>query len=293
MSFRSGYVALIGEANAGKSSLLNTILGQKVAAVSQKAQTTRNRILGIKHQPNAQIVFLDTPGFVRTKRKNALSSFLAHQAVDAASEVDLVLLVIDADRASRDHGYLESLEEMLGDMQISSPAVVALNKVDLMDQRQLLPIMARFSAIYNSRSKAPALIPISAKKGDGIAMLLAEVEKMLPEGPALFPEDTVTDQSERVLVAEIVREKLFGALAQELPYSLAVQVEGWEESEELVKVSAVIHVERESQKGIVIGKGGEVLKRIGTAARQELERILGTKIFLELLRLNMGKFLEL
>lgn len=282
--FRSGFVAIVGKANAGKSSFLNTILRTKIAAVSAKPQTTRNRILGIKHLPGGQIVFVDTPGFVKPREKSALNKYLRDEALEAVSGVDLVLLIIDAKRALVEEHHLKEVQRIFTEDGLAAPDVVALNKIDLVDRAKLLPLIKEVGALFPAPEgrEAPPIIPVSVALDDGTDTILAELVRRLPEGPAMFPEDQITDRSERFLAAEIIREKLFQHLHQELPYSIAVEVEGWQESDDLIKINAVIHVERESQKAIVIGKGGKVLKEVGQAARLELEKILGVQLYLEL-----------
>ena len=281
---RSGYVALIGPANAGKSTLLNAILGKKVSIVSAKQQTTRNRILGIDTKHGAQVVYLDTPGFLTRRYRGELSRFISDALSESAKEADLNLLVLDASKSLTDRNIAKRLSSAIEKRAISAPGVIAINKVDLLDRKLLLPMLKELSDVFQEHSKGlPVdIVPISALKQDGIEILKETILKRLPEGPAFFPSDVVSDQPEQFFVAEVVREKLFERLHKEIPYSCAVTVSSWEEGPDLLKIEAVIFVERDSQKGVVIGKRGETLKAIGMAARLELERLLRTRIYLNL-----------
>ena len=285
-SFRSGFVAVVGPANAGKSTLVNRLVGEKISIVSPKAQTTRNRILGIKTTDTAQLVLIDTPGYFpddgqeKPVRRGALEQTLREVSADSLSGVDQIMLVLDAERAVRHHGYLDSVLNTLNRNSGVQLTVIAINKIDLVEKIALLPLFERLAGMFPGRSAE--LIPVSARSGDGIAELEQLLIGRLPEGDCLYPEDQVTDVSERFIASEVIREKLFGVLEQELPYSVAVTIESWEEQPKLLKIRANILVERESQKGIVIGKGGQVLKKIGERARLDLEKILDNHIFLEL-----------
>lgn len=282
-SFRSGMVALVGETNAGKSTLLNALLGTKVSIVASKPHTTRNRILGIKNLPNAQLVLVDTPGFVRSSSKNEMGKFTSRVLQEAASGVDLLLLVVDAQRLDRNRKAIDDLVANLRDRQLGVPAIVALNKIDLVRKDKLLPIMKelfdRFSA---SGGGEVELVPVSAAMNDGLDVLERIIIEKLPEGEQMFPDDTVSDQSEPFLASEIIREKLLRQLEEEVPHSAAVRIEDWEDSDDLLNIQAVILVEKESQKGIVIGRGGKQLKEIGQEARLELEALFGVSVFLKL-----------
>lgn len=273
--FRSGFVALIGRPNAGKSTLLNSLLGEKLAIISPKPQTTRNRILGIKHLPRGQIIFLDTPGIHRP-RGSRLDQVMVKVALNALEEVDTVCFLIEADRPEEEENafILKVLE------RVKKPVLLAINKVDLVKKGQLLPVMERYSV----RRPFAAIVPLSALKGEGLDILTAELLKLLPPGPPLFPEDMVTDLPERFLAAEFIREKVFQLTREEVPYATAVEVEEFTEHPEknLIVIRAVIQVERESQKGILIGQQGRMLKEIGRLAREEIEGLLGAKVFLEL-----------
>jgi GTP-binding protein Era len=277
MAFRSGFVSIIGRPNAGKSTLLNALVGQKVAIVTHKPQTTRNRIVGIvnvparKGRPAGQVVFLDTPGV--HKPQSSLNKKMMREVHDALEGRDLLLLITDVTEkfGSGDEFVLDLVKRAGG------PAFLLLNKIDRVGKERLLPLMAE----YSRKHEFQEIIPISALKRDGLDLLLDKVVRALPEGPHYFPQDQVTDQPERFLAAEIIREKVLVATGQEVPYASTVQVEHWEESPKLTKISAVLYCERDGQKKILIGKGGEMMKKIGTSARLEIEKLLGTKVFLE------------
>jgi len=272
--FKSGFVAIIGAPNVGKSTLLNQILGQKIAITSEKPQTTRHRIIGVAHEPGAQLVFLDTPGIHRAK--GPLNASMVGVALKTLEDVDLVLFIIDAARqdGELDEVIFESLKKS------HLPIILVLNKVDLVKKKRLLPLMETWNKSYPFRS----IVPISALQGAQVDVLIKEMIEVLPEGPPYYPEDSVTDLPERFIAAEIIREKVFRLTGEEIPYSVAVTVESFKERPEknLVEILSTIHVERESQKPIIIGKGGKMLKRIGEQARQEIERMVGRKVFLKL-----------
>lgn len=274
MSFKSGFVAIIGRPNVGKSTLLNAILGEKIAIVSAKPQTTRNRIRGIKNTENAQIVFLDTPGI--HEAKGYLNEFMVKEAMAAIGDVDTIIYLVEATKKIEedDKFIIENLK------RIKQPVILCINKVDIVIKDNLLPLIDEYSKAYAFKE----ITPLSAIKGEGVEELLNIIIKTLPEGPKYFPEDILTDQPERFVAAEIIREKVFLLTKQEIPYSTAVVVERFKENpqKKIVSISATINVERDSQKGIIIGKGGSMLKRIGTRARMDIERLLGTKVFLEL-----------
>jgi GTP-binding protein Era len=271
---RTGYVALIGRPNAGKSTLLNTIVGAKVAIVSDKPQTTRNRILAAKNSPEGQIVFVDTPGIHRPLHR--LNVRMVDSAVESLREVDVVTLVFDAStQPGRGDEYVSGLLE-----NVRAPVVLALNKIDLVAKAKLLPLMERAQKWHDFA----AIVPLSAQTGDGVDRLERVLLDLLPEGDALYPDDFLTDQPERALVAETVREKLLQHTRAELPFSTAVTVDTFDEQDRgrILRLYCTIYVEQDSQKGIVIGRGGEMLKRIGTEARQDLEAFFETKVFLDL-----------
>lgn len=271
--FKSGFVMLAGAPNAGKSTLLNRMLGEKIAITSDKPQTTRNRILGVLHRPSAQLVFLDTPGVHRAQK--ALNVRMVDTALAAIGDSDVVTLV--ADIASPSPEAEEVLISALGKGR-RRPVILALNKIDRMKPEAVLVAIET----WRGRYEFDAVVPISARLGVQVDVLLNEMESRLPEGPPFFPEDTLTDLPERFIVAEMVREKVFRLTGQEIPHATAVTVESFSESPDLVSIHATIHVERDSQKAIVIGKGGERLGRIGEAARKDIERMLGTRVFLKL-----------
>jgi len=270
---KSGVVALIGRPNAGKSTMLNRVVGEKIAIVSDKPQTTRTRITGVVTQPEGQIVFLDTPGIHRPVHK--LNRRMMSVVTDALSSVDLIVLLIDATQpmGRGDRFVLEMIRST------TTTAFLLPNKVDLMrDKKQLLPMIKR----YTEEREFAEVIPISALTGDGVELLIEKLFEALPTGPLLFPEDEMTDQPERVLAAEMVREKILQATGDELPYVTAVFTERWEETEGITKIHCLIYVERASHRAIVIGKGGARLKEIGTAARADIEKLLARRVFLNL-----------
>jgi GTPase len=267
---RSGFVAIIGRPNAGKSTLLNRFVGQKVAIVTSKPQTTRNRIQGIVTRPQGQIVFVDTPGL--HEASTALNRQMMREVAAALEGIDVLLMMVDA---SRTLPHADSLLLEKG-ARFNGKTILALNKIDLVPKPKLLPLLDAFAKAF----PFAALVPISARKGDGCQRLFDEVLKELPEGEPFFPEDQITDQPERFLVGEIIREKAIDLTYHEVPHALAVVIDQFEESPKLLRIHATLHVERDSQKKILIGHKGEMLKKIGTAARKELETLLGSKIFL-------------
>ena len=278
MSFKSGFVAIIGRPNVGKSTLLNAILGEKIAIVSKKPQTTRNKIRGIKNIENAQIIFLDTPGIHTAK--GYLNKFMVKEALSALEDVDCIIYMVEAAREviEEELFIIENFKKVAPDGQ--PPVILCINKTDMAEKNKLLPLIDQYSRLYAFKE----IIPLSAAKGEGVDELLKLIIQLLPEGPKYFPEDILTDLPERFVAAEIVREKVFEFTKQEIPYSTAVVVDRFKENpqKKLVSISATINVERDSQKGIIIGKKGSMLKQIGTSARIDIERLLGTKVFLEL-----------
>jgi GTP-binding protein Era len=267
---RAGFVAIIGRPNAGKSTLLNRFVGQKVAIVTSKPQTTRNRIQGIVTRPDGQIVFVDTPGL--HEATTALNRQMMREVAAALEGVDVLLMMVDA---SRTLPHADSLLLEKG-QRFGGKAILALNKIDRVPKPKLLPLLDTFAKAF----PFAALVPISALKGEGCDELLQEILKNLPEGEPFFPEDQITDQPERFLAGEIIREKAIDLTYHEVPHALAVVIDQFEEAPRLLRIHATLHVERDSQKKILIGHKGEMLKKIGTAARKELEVLLGTKIFL-------------
>jgi GTP-binding protein Era len=269
---KAGFVAIIGRPNAGKSTLLNHFVGQKVAIVTSKPQTTRNRIQGIVTRPEGQIVFIDTPGL--HDASSVLNRQMMREVSAALEGIDVLLLMIDATRT------MPHADQMLLDRakRYESKTILALNKIDRLPKPKLLPLLEAFA---NSFPFA-ALVPISALTGSGCDQLLQEIFKQLPVNENFFPEDQITDQPERFLAAEIVREKAIQLTYHEVPHALAVFVDKFEETPKILRIEMTLHVERDSQKKILIGRKGEMLKKIGTAARKELEALLGTKIYLGL-----------
>lgn len=271
--FRSGMVAIVGPPNSGKSTLLNRFLGQKISITAPKPQTTRNRILGVAHCEQAQVVYLDTPGLHQARGK--LHHFMLDQALQASREVDVVLALISAVQARQEP---ELLKQIL--TSCAAPKVLALNKIDLLEPAQLLPIIDYYRQHYQWEH----IIPISALRGEGTEQLQKELIRLLPQGPPYFPEDTITDMPERFVVAELVREQLLRQLQQEVPHGTAVVVESFEErpQQDLVVIHAAIVVLRASHKKIVIGHNGSRIRSIGRGAREQIERLLATRVYLEL-----------
>lgn len=272
--FISGFVAIIGQPNVGKSTLLNRILGQKIAITSPKPQTTRNRILGIHNIPNGQILFLDTPGIHNAR--GGLNRYMVDLATTSIRDVDVVMLLVEADRQPGD--ALQAIIDLL--QQLSSPVVLVINKIDLVAPEQLLKCIDSYRALLDFRE----IVPVSALRGEGVDRLLDLLPPLLPAGPQYYPDDMVTDLPERFIVAEMVREQIMKKTRDEIPYGVAVQVESFEESPQrkLVVIKAVIHVERDSQKRIVVGRQGEMIKAVGATARRDIEKFLGCRVFLEL-----------
>jgi len=270
--FRVGFVAIVGRPNAGKSTLLNRLVGQKIAIVTAKPQTTRNRIQGIVTRPEGQIVFIDTPGLHTPE--SALGRQMMREVTAALEGIDVLLLMADASGGmpEKDELLFEKAKRPVG------KTILALNKVDRVEKPKLLPLIQAFQKEFAFAS----IVPLSALKGSGCEDLVKEILHLLPEGEPYFPEDQVTDQPERFLAAEIVREKAIQALYHELPYAVAVRVDKFEELPKLIRIEATMQVERGTQKKILIGQKGSMLKKIGTEARKELERLLGTKVFLAL-----------
>jgi GTP-binding protein Era len=273
-NFKSGYVALLGVANVGKSTLMNQILQEKISITSPRAQTTRNRILGIVTRPESQMIFIDTPGIHRAK--DQFNEILMQTALSTLQEVDVICFLIEAGEADREVNQfaLQFLDS------VATPVVLAINKIDLVHKAELLPIIDR----YRGLREFQAIVPISALKRDGIHELVQVLVNLLPEGPRYYPEEYVTDQPERFLVAELIREKVFHLAHQEIPYAVAVTIEKFTEDQEgnRIEIEASIHVERDSQKGILIGKSGQMLKQIGQQARRDIERLLGCHVYLGL-----------
>jgi GTP-binding protein Era len=282
--FRAGFCAIVGRPNVGKSTLMNRLLGQKLAVVTPKPQTTRNRIIGVKNRPGAQVIYVDTPGI--HKAKSSLNRYMVDQALAASAEGDVVLFLVEAPRLGA--AELEGFDPGEGTRAIVTrlaelrrPRLLAINKIDLLAEKAaLLPLID----IYRKLLPWDEIVPISARDGDGVEALEEAVVGRLPPGPALYPEEMLTDRAERFLAAELVREQAYHLLSEELPYSVAVTIEKFEEREAKkdVVIDAVIHVERDSQKRIVIGEGGRMVKEIGTRARAEISKLLGCPAHLKL-----------
>jgi GTP-binding protein Era len=280
MSFRSGFVCILGRPNAGKSTLLNALVGEKLAIISPKPQTTRNRILGILHIPKqkgkraGQVVLIDTPGVHRPD--SSLGRKMMSEVREGLEGCNFILLLVDAAHRRDAH------DEFVFDLAKKSgtPVFLILNKVDLLrgKKQELLPLIEEFSKLH----KFQDIIPISARKRDGLDLLLEKLIAALPEGPRYFPDDQVTDQPIRFMVAEAIREQVLLETSEEVPYSVTVLIEEFEEGKKLTRIAATIYCEREGQKAILIGKRGQMLKKIGTAARLQIEKMVGTKVFLEL-----------
>lgn len=273
-TFKSGFAAIIGAPNVGKSTLLNKILGEKLVIVSPKPQTTRNRIIGVYHGDNFQIAFMDTPGIHKTK--TVLHKSMVASALEAVSEVDLILFVIDITCP-----FDEEAGAILKRQKSRKiPAVLVINKIDRTSPEKILPVIQHYSKSYLFE----LIVPVSALTGDGVVRLLNELKKHLPPGPEYFPRDMKTDQPDSFLAAEIIREKIYMNTKREIPYSSAVTVASIKENpqKKLLSISARIHVETDSQKRIIIGKGGSMIKKIGAASRAELEKLFGTHIYLDL-----------
>ncbi|HEY6212521.1 MAG TPA: GTPase Era [Vicinamibacterales bacterium] len=269
---KSGFVSLIGRPNAGKSTLLNRLVGTKIAIVSDKPQTTRNRILGVRNYENAQVVYLDTPGIHRPLHR--MNVRMVDAAVETVREVDILGVVVDAtERAGKGTQFVLDLAK-----DAKAPVFLILNKIDLMKRMRLLPIIDE----YSKRGHFAEIVPVSAATGENVDRLERLIVERLPEGEPAYPPDYLTDQPERFLAGEIVREKLLQFTRDEIPFSTAVVVERFDETKEMLKLHCSIVVDRESQKPIVVGRGGAMIKQIGTAAREELERFFETKVFLDL-----------
>jgi len=279
MSFHSGFVCILGRPNAGKSTLLNALVGEKLAIISPKPQTTRNRIQGIIHIPKqgkrsgAQIVLVDTPGV--HKPDSSLGRKMMVEVREALESCDLILLILDVTKQlAREDSFALQMAQ-----QTKTPVFLLLNKIDLLkDKKKLLPLIESYQRLHNFKE----VIPLSALKKDGLELLLEKVVAALPAGPPYFPEDQVTDQPTRFMVAEIVREQVLLATKEEVPYATTVVVEQFEEGPKLTRIAATIYCERDGQKAILVGKGGQMLKNIGTRARHNIERMLDTRVFLEL-----------
>ncbi len=271
---KSGFVSILGRPNAGKSTLLNQLIGAKIAIVANKPQTTRTSIQGVLTTPEAQMIFLDTPGI--HKAGSLLDKRMMDTVRAALSERDLLLLVVDAARpfSEQDRHAVDLIRKA------ETPTLLLLNKVDLLPKGKgaLLPLITHYSGLYEFAD----YLPVSARGGEGLDALRQNIVNRLPEGPSYFPEDYITDQPDRFLAAELIREKILRTTREEVPHSVAVSVDAWEETAKLTRIYATIYVERDGQKAIIIGAGGAMLKNIGTQARLEMERLFGRHIFLDL-----------
>ncbi len=273
-NFKSGFISIIGRPNVGKSTFMNRVIGQKIAIMSDKAQTTRNKVQGVYTSEDAQLVFIDTPGIHKPKHK--LGDFMVNMAEQSLNEVDLVLFMINAKE-----GFGRGDEFIINMLQkVNQPVFLIVNKIDEVHPDELLPIIDEYRAKYNFAE----IIPISALEGNNVDHLMKVMVDQMPEGPQYYPEDHITDHPERFIISELVREKALHLTREEIPHSIAVKVESVKEQEDESKVlvQATIIVERSSQKGIIIGKQGKMLKEIGQKARKDIEKLLGTKIYLEL-----------
>ena len=272
--FKSGFISILGRPNVGKSTLFNRLLGDKVAIIAEKPQTTRNRILGIKNVEGGQLIFLDTPGI--HQGRSELNRRMVRTAAASGRDADILLFLIEATSPPIEKDR-EAMEFFKGSGGVP---ILVINKIDLVKKKNLLPLMDQYRNLHPFKE----ILPVSALTGEGIDVLLKELKDALPESPPYYPEGVITDQTERFWVSEIIREKVIRQSYQEIPYSTAVTIEEYKEHPErnLVVIKATIHIERDSQKKILIGKGGQKLKKIGEAARKEAEALLGTRIFLEL-----------
>lgn len=272
--FKSGYVAIAGAPNAGKSTLLNKLLGFKISITSKKPQTTRNKILGVVHRTSSQLILIDTPGIHRAN--NVLNIRIVDAALSTFGDVDIILLVGDAANSDpkSESVLIKNIEK------IKKPVVLALNKIDIVDKSKLPDIIIQWKQKFDFKT----VVPVSAKRAEGIEDLFCVLENLSPPGPPFFPEDMLTDLPERFIAAEMIREKIFRLTGQEIPYASAVTIDSFAEkkSKGLVTIDATIHIERDSQKGIIIGKNGSKLKQIGIEAREEIEQLIGMKVFLQL-----------
>lgn len=265
-------VSIVGRPNVGKSTLINALAGEKIAIVSDKPQTTRNRIMGVVSKGETQVVFMDTPGLHKPKTK--LGEYMVKVVRDSVTDVDAILMLVHPvdEIGAAEEALIQSIEAS------GLPAILVINKIDTVDSTRLFPVIERYSQRFNFS----AIIPISAMMGDGVDLVMNEVEKFIPEGFALFPEDMVSDQPERVMIAEIIREKLLNCLDREVPHGTAVEITKFSERDnEIIDVCATIYCEKDSHKGIIIGKKGAMLKKISTLSREEIEKFMGAKVYLE------------
>ncbi len=275
MAFKSGFIAIVGRPNVGKSTLLNLLTGEKVAIMSNKPQTTRHNIRTILTTDEYQMVFVDTPGI--HKPKNKLGQYMMKEAFNAFEDVDLILYLVEATDKRIGPGDAMIIEEL---EKTGAPVILLINKIDLVEKSTLLPLIAQYNEAYDFEE----IIPISASKANTKAQVLDAISKLLPEGEMFYPEDMLTDQNERVLVQEMIREKLLDMLSDEVPHGIGIEVIGFKEKKEknIIEIDANIYCEKESHKGIIIGKDGAILKKVGMLARQDMERLFDSKVFLKL-----------
>ena len=269
--YKSGFAAIIGMPNVGKSTLLNKIAGQKIAIISEKPQTTRNKILAIHTTDTEQIIFTDTPGI--HKPHNKLGEFMVNAANETMRDVDVLLFVIDATRPIQD----VEREIVKNIAKTGLPCILVMNKVDLVEKSNLLPMIADYSSMYDFES----IVPMSAKSGDGVDVL-NDIKNYIPEGPQFYDEDMITDQPEKQIAAEIIREKMLWLLDKEIPHGIAIEITKMQEKEKITNIYATIYCEKATHKGIIIGKNGDMLKKIGSMARKDIEHMLGKKVYMEL-----------
>jgi len=272
--FKSGFIGIIGRPNVGKSTFFNAVIGDNISIVADKPQTTRNKITGIKNFPDAQLIFLDTPGVHNPK--TPLNRAMVQTARETIGNTEILLMLVEANSdVHRDDLIL--IESLAG---VKAPVFLVINKIDLVEKKYLLPLIDKFRTLYDYRE----IFPVSALKGDGIADLVKAIKEILPEGPPLFPDDIFTDATERFIAAEFIREQIMLHTSQEIPYVSAVEVESFKEDEEknIIRIHATINVEKESQKAIMIGKKGAMLKNIGTQSRLRMEKLFGARVYLEL-----------
>lgn len=275
MSFKSGFVTIVGRPNVGKSTLLNKLAGEKIAIVSDKPQTTRNTIKTVITREDCQIIFIDTPGIHKPKTK--LGEYMVNLAEGTLSEVDVILFIAEATDIQPGAGDLYIMEQL---SKFKTPVFLIINKVDLVKKEQILAVISNFKEKMDFKS----IIPVSALNDEGTGIIIKEIKEILPEGPKYFPEDMLTDQPEKIIVAELIREKILHLLSEEVPHGVGVEVISFKErgNNGLIDIQANIYCEKDSHKGIVIGKQGSMLKKIGSLSREEIESLLGTKVFLEL-----------
>lgn len=275
MIFKSGFVTVIGRPNVGKSTLINSLTGEKLSIISDKPQTTRNVVRAIITKEDCQVVFIDTPGI--HKPKNKLGEFMVNVATNTMNGVDVVLYVVEATDTKPGPGDMHIMEQLKG---VDTPIILVINKTDLVQKERILTLISAYKDILEFKS----IIPVSAAGGDEMEIIMDEIKKLLPEGPKYFPEDMMTDQTERVLVAELIREKVLHFLNEEVPHGVGVEIISFKERDgkDLIDIQANIYCEKDTHKGIIIGKQGKMLKKIGMNARQEIEDLLGSKVFLQL-----------